>query len=83
MKQKSGPDTPGALFSVFKMEAVESIFEAIEKDKITIAFSRQDGGIDVKVPIELTVEETDAQGKRKRSTRATSEFVACASELLK
>jgi hypothetical protein len=77
-------DTPGAQISVFRpLPTFEKIAEALDKGKITIAFNRKDGGLDILVPIDLTVSDTDDSGKKTYSQQMVIDFYACTGELLK
>jgi hypothetical protein len=77
-------DTPGAQFSVFKPEPTfGKIAEALDKDKITIAFNRRDEGAEILVPVDRTVSDTDDAGKKTYSQQMIIDFYACTGELLK
>jgi hypothetical protein len=71
-------DTPGALFVVLKNgEAVKSVFRnAIQTKKISVMFSRSATGLDVEVPLDLTV---GSQGEANAKT--ISEFSSCVNTL--
>lgn len=76
-------DTPGALFSIFRMDgAFELLIDAIQQEKITIGFNRRAGGMDILVPLDLTVEDTDANGKKTISHHATRNFISCTKDLI-
>lgn len=62
------------------------VMEMLEANKVTIGFNRKKDGLDVLVPIDLTVfdaEVSDA-GKvvRKRSNEATTQFLGCFKKIL-
>lgn len=76
-------DTPGALFSVYSATpTMGMISEAMETKTLTIAFNQKDGSSDLQLPINLSTEQTDDEGKRTYSERPTSDFVVCTQRLL-
>jgi hypothetical protein len=76
-------DTPGALFTVFQFQPTfPFITKGLKKDQVTIAFNRKADGMDIQVPIDVTVEDTSNDGSRRRSTTAKEEFAQCALSLL-
>jgi hypothetical protein len=76
-------DTPGALFTIFQLQPTFSfITKGLKKDQVTIAFNRKADGMDIQVPIDVTVEDTSNDGSRRRSTKAKEEFAQCALSLL-
>jgi hypothetical protein len=76
-------DTPGSLFSVFSpTPTMGMILEGMESKKITLAFNQKDGRSDLQLPIDLTVEQTDDEGKRTRSEQATIDFATCTQRLI-
>jgi hypothetical protein len=80
---KQPPNVPGDIFVIFNIDgALEIVSDALNNKNITIAFNREPRGLDVQVPIDLTVEETTDTGDRKRSPKTIKEFLSCASELL-
>ena len=81
---KYASDTPGALFSVFNLEgAAPILLDGIAKEKMVIAFNRREGGTDMQVTIDLTVEDTANDGRKTISTKASQEYLACSTSLLK
>jgi hypothetical protein len=77
-------DTPGALFGIFElMPSVEIMMDAVQTNKITVAFNRKEKGMDVQVPLDLQVESTHEDGRKTRSDRATAEFLKCSVQLLR
>jgi hypothetical protein len=79
---KHPSDTPGALFSVFN-GAAPILLDGITKEKMIIAFNRREGGADMQVAIDLTVEDTADDGRKTVSTKASQEFLSCSTSLLK
>ena len=77
-------DTPGALFSVFQLDgAAPILLDGIDQEKMIIAFNRREGGADMRVTIDLTVEGTADDGRKTVSTKASQEYLACSTSLLK
>jgi hypothetical protein len=80
---KQPPNVPGDIFVIFNIDgALEIVSDALSNKNITIAFNREPRGLDVQVPIDLTIEETSDTGDRKRSSKTIDEFLSCASKLL-
>jgi hypothetical protein len=76
-------DTPGAIFVVLKPEATFQILtEGLARDKVTIAFARERGGMDVQLAIDTSVAETKPNGERIHSPKAATDFLQCSTELL-
>jgi hypothetical protein len=76
-------DTPGGIFVVLRPETVLPILmEGIGAHKITIAFARTQGGMDIQLPIDTSVAETKANGERIHSPKAATDFLECSQELL-
>jgi hypothetical protein len=85
--QFDSPDTPG--FRVF-MFALDDNAMKVYKDiadgvPITIGFNRRDGGMDILVPIDLSVAETtmaaDGSYVRRRSDEMLLKFVNCVGDV--
>ncbi|THK38628.1 hypothetical protein EHS39_08960 [Ensifer sp. MPMI2T] len=77
-------DVPGGRFSVYQMSpTTEMILEAMQNNRLTVAFNRRDGKTDLQLPVELDVLSTDDNGKRTRSERNGSAFAQCMSVVLK
>lgn len=77
-------DTPGGVLTVFQLQPTLSfITKGLKKDQVTIAFNRTADGMDIQVPIDVTVEGTSNDGSRQRSTKATEDFAQCGQSLLK
>lgn len=76
-------DTPGAVVAVYSAEKVfPMLFKSVSEGTVTVAFARKKGGVDVQVPIDLSVEDTDDNGKKLHSNKAATNFSKCALELL-
>lgn len=62
------------------------LFEMLESEKVTIGFNRRKDGLDVLVPIDLTVFDAEYPGSgkvvRKHSNEAITQFLGCYKELL-
>jgi hypothetical protein len=81
--QQPVSDTPGAVVVLFNAETLPMLVQAVAAETVTIAFAREKGGIDLRVPIDLGVEDTDDNGKKLRSHKAANEFNSCAATMLK
>jgi hypothetical protein len=76
-------DTPGAIFVVLRGETVLPILlEGLERSKVTIAFARNRGGMDIQLPIDTSVVETKPNGQRTHSPKTLLDFYECSSALL-
>lgn len=81
--QGGASDTPGALFSIYNIEpTAEMIFEAVALNRLKVGFNSLNGPSDHQLIVELDVEDTDTQGVRKRSDKATSGFMECVKAML-
>ena len=58
------------------------MIEGLERSKVTIAFARGRGGIDIQLPIDTAVVDTKPDGQRTRSPKAAMDFLQCNKELL-
>lgn len=80
---KMNSDTPGGLFSIFRMDdTFVPIFEAISKGAVVVAFTREKGKADVRVPLDLRVESSDGPQGRVRSDTPVNRFMGCVGPLL-
>ena len=76
-------DTPGGIFVALNSEPTFSILaDGIGRDKVTIAFARELGGMDIQVAIDTSVAETARDGERTHSPKASMDFFRCTKELL-
>jgi hypothetical protein len=76
-------DTPGAIFVVFQLDpAFSMIVDGLGANQVQIAFNRRQGGADVPVAIDTSVEDTLPDGTKKRSLVASSDFYRCVKELV-
>ncbi|HEV7339938.1 MAG TPA: hypothetical protein VGO06_28480 [Bosea sp. (in: a-proteobacteria)] len=76
-------DTPGALFSIFKIEPTTSMyFEALAEGKLTIRYGRTPSGVDVPLALDLSVIETKDDGQRVKSAAPVNDMLSCMSSLL-
>jgi hypothetical protein len=75
-------DTPGAIFVVLRPETVLPILtKGLERSKVTIAFAREQGGMDIQLPIDTSVVETKPNGQRTHSPQAMLNFYECITQL--
>lgn len=81
----SSSDTPGALVTIFPFdEAMLEILEGIfDRSELIVAFNRKKGGLDVSVPIDVRVSNTDERGNRERSDQMVDDFASCMGRLLR
>ncbi|RCW78692.1 hypothetical protein C7476_1224 [Phyllobacterium bourgognense] len=71
-------DTPGALVSLFQFHpSFGIIMNGIGRGKITIAFNRDGGDQDIRLPLELDVKSVSDSGQRQRSDEAVRSFRRC------
>lgn len=73
------------VYSLYEPKILELLGELVESRRVTLAFNRKEGGLDVLVPLELDVIEANSVGTkvtRKRSGERVSEFLACFQKLL-
>src|SRR5258705_10307093 len=76
-------DTPGAIFTMYSAEKTfPMLSQSVSEGAVTIAFARRKGGTDMQVPIDLSVEDTDDNGKKVHSNKAANNFNQCVSALL-
>jgi hypothetical protein len=78
-------DAPGGLFAVFNLDkpTMDILFGAISSNKITVVFNREKNGLDVEVPIDLTVESINGNGSPKKSQKAINAYKSCIDDLIK
>lgn len=83
---KTTSDTPGGLFSIFKLdESLDVIQEMLVDDEVTVAFARTTTGLDAKVVLDLTVKNTETGGgdvKREHDPLNTKPFLECFGSLI-
>lgn len=78
-------DTPGAKFFVYNLfteEAIQLTSALSAKQKLIIAFNRREGGIDVFLPVDLTVIETGNDGQRRKSPSEALAFDKCTLKII-
>ena len=75
-------DIEGGRLFVFDLYEQQPIFQAIADNNIRIVFNRKPGGADIRVPVDLTVSDTEQKGKRKRSRDSLMGFESCLLEFL-
>lgn len=75
-------DTPGSYFAIYKFTELEKLFGAIEKSKVTIAYRLKKDGIDQRFDVNPLVVDVDANGQRKRSADAVTDFYGCTVKLI-
>jgi len=75
-------DVPGGLFTVFNLDkpTLDILKGALVTNKITVAFNRMQNGLDVEIPIDLTVESINGSGKPLISQKTMTAFKKCMSD---
>ena len=72
-------------YSLFDSTVINLYGEIIDSGKVTVAFNRKKGGMDVLVPIDLSVSDVEYldgdKVVRKRSNEAVSNFAICSTTL--
>lgn len=80
----STPSDTGGLFIVFRVTPTyETIARGLGEGRVTIAFARTKGGLDIVVPIETFVVNTTDDGERSRSKKMAKDFLDCGETILK
>jgi hypothetical protein len=73
-------------YSLFDPTVLDLYKEIMDSSKVTVGFNRKKGGMDVLVPIDLSVSDVEYldgdKVVRKRSNEAVSNFVTCSATLL-
>ncbi len=73
----------GGFVSIFEISPTFGmLMEAMKAGEITLAFNKADGAMDIKVPINLRVVDTDHTGKRTESDETIRDFALCTQRLL-
>jgi hypothetical protein len=77
-------DTPGALIQGFEFDSnfTKIIPNIVDDKKLTIAFNRTKGGIDLRLLIDLTVKSVDPKGVAEYSDEMVNNFTICMSTIL-
>lgn len=78
-------DSPGGLTSGYNFDdAAEQIFtQIIDTKKVSVAFNLEKGQIDIVVPLDLTVVDVDANGRRIKNDKAVTDFKKCILPLMR
>lgn len=82
-----GSDSPGYKIFIYQVDDTSAsvIGDLLKGAPVKIGFNRRDGGMDVILPIDLSVESSTPKAEggflRKRSTAAQDEFRACFNEV--
>ena len=78
-------DTPGGKVAIFRFEdeKISKIMENLMDTQSTvIVFNRRKGGMDIRVPVDFTVVDTDSDGKRTRDNSSIMSFLDCQIKLI-
>ena len=70
---------PGGMFYVYQLDVkvLEIIEQMIDKKSVSIVFNRKEGGLDITVPLDLTVASVNDKGQRTRSDKPMTAFSTC------
>jgi hypothetical protein len=76
-------DTPGGLFLIYPIDEPfgDIVLGILEQNRVDVVYNRRDGGIDVTVPIDLSVQDVASDGTIKRSDEPVQNWVKCSTEL--
>lgn len=76
-------DRPNSRIAAFSLDGFPEIFKRVlEQKELAVLFNRKNGGTDVRVLTDLTVESLNGAGKPVRGTQTVAGFLACADKLL-
>ena len=78
-------DTPGGKVAIFRFEdeKISKIMEnLLDTQSTVIVFNRRKGGMDIRVPVDFTVVDTDSNGKRTRDNSSIMSFLDCQIKLI-
>lgn len=76
-------DRPNSRIAAFSLDGFPEIFKRVlEQRELAVLFNRKNGGADVRVLADLTVEGLNDAGKPIRGTQTVAGFLACADKLL-
>jgi hypothetical protein len=70
---------PGGMFYVYQLDVkvLEIIEQMMDKKSVSIVFNRKEGGLDITVPLDLTVASVNDRGQRTRSDKPMTAFSSC------
>lgn len=76
-------EQPGSRIAAFSLDGYAGIFDRILSQKeLALLFNRRPGGTDVRVLVDLTIENLDDSGKPIRGDQTVKGFFACSGKLL-
>ena len=83
--RSSDTDEPGGIISVFNVDEnfVKVFGQMTETDKVSIAFNLVKNGVDIVVPLDLKIKDTDSRGKKIYDDEAVNNFHLCSRPLFK
>lgn len=80
---KTNSDTEGGIFEIFNLD--DSFFKIldgiVESFKVSVVFNRHSGGVDVYVPVDLSVIDVKKDGAKLRDPSHILQFVNCMQKL--
>lgn len=85
--QFDSPDSPSSRIFLYQFsdDTMKVYGDIANGEPITIGFNRNENGLDVLVPLDLTVAETtmsEGKVKRRRSNEMLLQFLACSTEVV-
>ncbi|UVT15094.1 MAG: hypothetical protein H8K04_14885 [Nitrospira sp.] len=86
--QYEAPDTPGTRIFAYALDdkVLSVLKDIVDGAQVTIGFNRTKDGLDVLVPLDLSVAETTPSGtgfSRRHSKEMVSQFASCNAEVAK
>jgi hypothetical protein len=77
-------ETPGGFLAIFSAtDTMKLLMDSVDKGRIIVAFALTKGGIDIQVPIDLTVRDFSMDGKKTQDAQNLMPFLGCIDRLLK
>ena len=82
--EKVESDTPGGLYSIFHFDElfVQIFGQMLEIERVDVMFNRRDGGVDIGVPLDLTVIDVGLDGIAQKSSEHLVRWAKCSLALL-
>lgn len=68
------------VFNAYLPESLEKMQAIMDGGPVTLVFNREKGGSDIRVPIDLTVLDTNDRGERRTGFETVTEFSSCLGE---
>jgi hypothetical protein len=83
--RSSDTEQPGGIISVFNLDEnfVKVFGQMTETDKVSVVFNLVKNGMDIVVPLDLKIKDTDSRGKKIYDDEAVNNFHLCSRPLFK